>query len=303
MAAYLATLGDSVHWGQGLAHAHKLHTIVGAEMRKTRPDLVDHFLAHSGATIGVGATVKRQRVHGEVPIAYPTILEQVDGFAGAPADAVAVLVNGGINDIDVRNILNLAVSPRTLSDLTVEHCDDSMRVLLEAVVHRFDSPATAVVVTPYFPILSSRSQPFGIPRLLAHEGLAVPRELDLTIGTNPLVARCLQFWNESTVCLKRAIANVNAGMSGPRIAFADPGFSENNAVFAGEPWLFGLGRDLTLPPQDEVVEERHQACDLAFPPIDWPAREQCYRASAGHPNVTGARKYAEAILTALGLDP
>jgi hypothetical protein len=303
MAAYLVTLGDSVHWGQGLLHAHKLHTIVGAEMRKTQPDLVDHFLAHSGATIGVGATVKRQRVHGEVPIAYPTILEQVEGFVGAPADVTAVLVNGGINDIDIRNILNPAVSPRTLSDLTVEHCYDSMRVVLEAVVHGFDNPATAVVVTPYYPILSPRSQPFGIPRLLAHQGLAVPRELDLTIGTNPLVARCLQFWNESTVCLKRAIAEVNAAMAIPRIAFADPGFTENNAVFAGEPWLFGLGRDLTLPPQDEVIGERHHACDLAFPPIDWPTREQCYRASAGHPNVTGARKYADAILTALGLNP
>lgn len=104
MAAHLVTLGDSVHWGQGLLQAHKLHTLVGSEMRKTQPGLVDHFLAHSGATIGVGATVKRQRVHGEVPIAYPTILEQVEGFFGAPADATVVLVNGGINDIDIRNI-------------------------------------------------------------------------------------------------------------------------------------------------------------------------------------------------------
>lgn len=303
MAAYLVTLGDSVHWGQGLLHAHKLHTLVGAGMRKTQPDLVDHFLAHSGATIGVGATVKRRRVHGEVPVPYPTILEQVDGFVGAAADVAAVLVNGGVNDIDIWNILNPAVPTRTLSDLTVEHCYDSMRALLEAVVHRFDNPATAVVVTPYYPILSPRSQPFGIPRLLAHEGLAVPSELDLTVGTNPLVARCLQFWNESTVCLKRAVTEVNAGMATPRIVFADPEFTENNAVFAGEPWLFGLGRDLTFPAQDEVVAERHDACDLAFPPSDWPTRQQCYRASAGHPNVTGARKYADAILTALCLNP
>ena len=303
MAPYLVTLGDSVHWGQGLLRSHKLHTIVGSAMRKTQPDLVDHVLAHSGATIGVGATVKRQRVHGEVPTAYPTILEQVEGFVGDPADVTAILANGGVNDIDIRNILNPAVPLRTLSDLTVEHCYDSMRVLLEAIVRRFDSPATSVVVTPYYPILTSKSKPFGIPRLLALEGLAVPVGLDLTIGTNPIVARCLQFWTESTVCLKRAVAEVNAGMASPRIAFADPGFTENNAVFAGEPWLFGLGRDLTFPPQDEVVNARHEACDLAFPPSDWPTREQCYRASAGHPNVTGARKFADAILTALDLDP
>lgn len=33
MTAYLVTIGDSVHWGQGLLHAHKLHTIVGATSR------------------------------------------------------------------------------------------------------------------------------------------------------------------------------------------------------------------------------------------------------------------------------
>jgi hypothetical protein len=301
MAGYLVTLGDSVHWGQGLLQTHKLHTIVGSEIRKTQPDLVDHFLAHSGATIGVGATVKRQRVHGEVPIAYPTILEQVEGFVGPPADAIAVLVNGGINDVDIRNILNPAVSPKTLSDLTSEHCYDSMRVLLETVANRFDNPATTVVVTPYYPILSPKSKPFGIPRLLANEGLAVPSQLDLTVRNNPIVTRCLQFWSESTVCLKRAVAEVNGGTTTPRIAFADPGFTENNAVFAGEPWLFGLGNELTLPPQDEVVIERHDACNVAFPSTAWPAREQCYRASAGHPNVTGARRYADAILGACGL--
>jgi hypothetical protein len=301
MAAYLLTLGDSVHWGQGLLNARKLHTIVGAEIRKTQPDLVDHFLAHSGATIGVGATVKRQRVHGEVPIPYPTILEQIDGFVGAPADVIAILVNGGINDVDIRNILNLAVSRRTLSDLTVEHCYDSMRVLLEALVNRFDNPATAIVVTAYYPIFSSRSQPLDMPRLLACEGLAVPPGLNLAIRTNPLVERCLQFWQESTVCLKQAIAEVNATLAKPRIGFADPGFTEHNATFADEPWLFGLARDPTFAAQDEVAGERRIGCDLAFPPSDWPTREQCYRASAGHPNGAGARKYAEAILTTLAL--
>jgi glutathione S-transferase len=109
----------------------------------------------------------------------------------------------------------------------------------------------------------------------------------------------MQFWQESTAALAEAVAAANATLASPRVFLADPGFTADNAVFAGDPWLFGLANDALLSPQDEVVGERRTACDLAFPATDWAARQQCYRASAGHPNVKGARKYAEAILAAL----
>ena len=299
MSACLVTLGDSVHWGQGLRRADKLHAIVASELRNMHPDLEHHLLAHSGAIIGAGAIVVRQRVDGEVPIPYPTILQQVDGFSGDPAEAAVVLVNGSINDVDIRNILNPFVPPATLSDLILEHSYDSMRVLLDAICNRFENAATSVVVTTYYPVLSTRSNPVAIPRLLAHEGLAVPGGIDLTIRTNPIVTRCLQFWHESTDCLKRAVNEVNDRLPRERIVVADPGFTENNAAFADDPWLFGLGSDVTWAPQDDVATDRRSACDAAFPPAAWPAREQCYRASAGHPNATGAKKYAAAILRAL----
>jgi hypothetical protein len=300
MDSYLVTLGDSVHWGQGLRREHKLHSLVDAEVRKTHPGMQHDFFAHSGAIIGVGATVTRQRVDGEVPIAYPTVIEQVDGFVGKPAEVIAVLVNGGINDVDIRNILNPFVSQAILRALIEEHCYDSMRVLLDLIVARFDNPATRVIVTPYYPVLSPLSKPFGVPWLLASEGLALPAGADLVAGTNIVVTKCMQFWHESTAALTRAVADVNGPLPRPRIALADPGFTEDNAVFAGAPWLFGLANDVILSPQDEVIPERHAACDAAFPPTDWAARLQCYRASAGHPNVAGARRYATAILAALG---
>ena len=293
---YLVTLGDSVHWGQGLRREHKLHALVEAELVKTHPGLVHHFLAHSGAIIGIGATVARQRVDGEVPIAYPTLVQQVDAFAGNPADVIAVLVNGGINDVDIRNILNPFVSQAALGAMIEEHCYDSMRALLEFILARFTNPAARVVVTTYYPILSPLSRPFGVPFLLANEGLALPSGLDPLAGTNIVIAKCMQFWQESTTALADAVAAANATLTRPRVVLADPGFTEDNAVFAGDPWLFGLANDPLLSPQDEVVAERHAACDLAFPVTDWAARQQCYRASAGHPNVKGARKYADAIL-------
>lgn len=301
MNPILVTLGDSVHWGQGLLRAHKLHWLIFNKLLAGHPGLEDHLFAHSGATIGVGTTVTRLRVDGEVPIAYPTILEQVEGFAANPADVVAVLVNGGINDVDIRNILNPVISPTVLGLLIEEYCYDSMCVLLKAVAGKFDNPATPIVLTPYYPILSPRSKPFGIPWLLANEGLALPPQVDLGSGTNILVAKCMQFWTQSSAALRRAAADVNVTAAQGRILFADPGFSERNAVFADEPWLFGLNNDPPFSPQDEVVNERRKACNAAFPPAEFPSREQCYRASAGHPNAAGAAQYAAAISAALGI--
>lgn len=45
MAPYLVTLGDSVHWGQGLRLEHKLHSLVDREVRKTQPGMVHRFYA------------------------------------------------------------------------------------------------------------------------------------------------------------------------------------------------------------------------------------------------------------------
>jgi lysophospholipase L1-like esterase len=244
--------------------------------------------------------VTRAYVDGEVPIAYPTIVEQVSAFPGQSSEVVAVLVNGGINDVDIRNILNPFVSQMALSALIEEHCDDSMRQLLTLVLQRFTLSACPIIVTGYYPVLSQRSRPFGIPWLLANQGLTLPAGLDVRAGANLVVAKCMQFWHESTSALNRAVAAINVSLPQPRIIFADAGFTEANAIFADTPWLFGLSDDFAMSPQDEVVAERQNACDLAFPVSDWAARQQCYRASAGHPNALGARMYADAILAALG---
>jgi hypothetical protein len=300
---YLVTVGDSVHWGQGLTLAHKLHFLVEAEVRRSHPGLVHYLGAHSGAVIGIGTTVRRHPADGEVPVPYPTIVEQVAAFPGVAADAIAVIVNGGINDVDIRTILNPFVPRSVLHDLIEEYCYDSMRTLLTTIAGVFDNPATWIVTTPYYPILSPRSRPFGIPFLLAHEGLALPAGLNALEGSNIVVAKCMQFWDESSDALMRAVADANALLPRTRIAVADPGFGDDNAVFAGTPWLFGLANDVMMSPQDEVVEERHAACDAAIPAADWAARQQCYRASAGHPNVRGARRYADAILAVLAHPP
>lgn len=286
-------------WGQGLLPEHKFSRIVADRLRAHQPDLVEHMLAHSGAIIGAGATITRALVNGEVPVGYPTILDQLSAFRGDPQDVRVVLINGGINDVDFRTILNPFIQTSVLRALTLEHCYDSMRMLLEAALARFPHAATRLVVTSYYPILSRRSTPFRIPRLLLIHGVqpTPPQFVPAETFFEVIVLRCLQFWNESTDCLRRAVDEANAALAAPRVVFVDPGFTEENAVFAGDPWLWGLNRDLT--PQDEVIDSRHASCNAALPWHDVLAREQCYRASAGHPNVTGAQKYADAILAAL----
>ncbi|MEO8678610.1 MAG: hypothetical protein ABI665_06170 [Vicinamibacterales bacterium] len=299
MSKYIVTIGDSVHWGQGLAREHKLHTLVAKAIRAGVPDLVEHHMAHSGAVIGAGATVTHERVDGEVPVGSPTILEQAAAFPGDPADVLCVLANGGINDVDIKNILNPFISSRQLSDLTREHCYDSMRVLLEELVLRFPATTTRIIVTGYYPILSHHSAVLGLRLYLQLHGIDASLSFTspLPHGTNPIVDHCLQFWQESTSCFIEAVAQVRTAHPKARVGFVNPGFTEQHAMFTADPWLFGL--DPLLLPEDEVIPGRHGACDAAIPAHDILAREQCYRASAGHPNVAGARQYADAILEAI----
>ena len=83
------------------------------------------------------------------------------------------------------------------------------------------------------------------------------------------------------------------------MTFVPSPFTEDNSVFAGAPWLFGLTSELEA--QDEVAGPRERSCDLYFNnPLDFVSREQCYRASAGHPNVAGAKQIGDAIIGVLG---
>jgi hypothetical protein len=51
-----------------------------------------------------------------------------------------------------------------------------------------------------------------------------------------------------------------------------------------------------------VIPQRHAACELFHPHLlEIFPREQCFRASVGHPNIAGAQHYADVIRGALQL--
>lgn len=291
----IVTFGDSVHWGQGLPDDHKFDSLIQAHLQALGHAVTLERFAHSGAVIGFHPT-RGNPAHGEVPAARPTVSEQVAAFQNSPETVDIVLVNGGINDVGVANILNpFAILP-SLSARIESACHDRMLALLNQLRPVFSKPTCRILVTGYYTILSEQSDPLHVPDLLRMFGIAAPQQLPLGgILLEPFIHRCRQFFNDSTHHLQAAVAEAGD----PRIRFVPSGFTDANAVFVhGTSLLWGL--DPFLNPEDPVANERRPQCDVTFPdPAHIIRREQCHRASAGHPNLAGARQYKDQLLAAL----
>jgi hypothetical protein len=296
MTSTIAVFGDSVNWGQGLLTQHKFSTLVRERLARNGTPLTVEMLAHSGATIGARGPAATARIDGEVPVSSPTVMEQVASYDGDPDEVAVIVLNGGINDIDIRVILNPLTTVADLRHDIQQFCYHDMLALLMRVIGKFPS-TRAIVVTSYYPVLSRESHPLRIPFLLETYGVGIPAFLDQGLVFDKIVALCMQFWSESSVALQHAVQACNAAGGAPRVKYAAAPFTIDNAVFAGQPWLFGLSRE--FDPQDEVVRERHTACNLNIDAGDLFGRENCYRASAGHPNAAGAVAYATSIIAQL----
>lgn len=293
-AFYVLVLGDSVTWGQGLLEGQKMHAYVCDELAAQHGPVRCLLQAHSGAIIGVDSTAEVLTCDGEVPTSFPTIIQQVDNAPDTDVDLV--ILNGGINDIDIRYILNPFTETADLIDVTNRFCGTDMLALLTRTLARFTG--ARIAVTSYYPVLSPDSRFPLYEDFMLTMGVPVSpftRFVESNIVFERIVRNCTTFDRASARALENAVAAANDVAPG-RVVFARPPFSEKNAALASEPWLFGIKADLR--PEDPMAGPRHASCDACT--NDFLRREQCYRASAGHPNQTGARKFADAILAALG---
>jgi lysophospholipase L1-like esterase len=291
----VVTLGDSVCWGQGLSEEQKFDTLLGRALESPTTRATIERVAHSGAVIG-DQDRGTLTAANEVPASSPTIIQQCERFANNPASVNVVLLNGGINDIGVARIVNPFALVPSLSFRIRRACLCGMGALLRAVTRKFTASDCRILVVGYYPILSELSDPFKAMRVLNLHGIARPpfAELGDVDFIAPVVARCKQFFEESTTALQQAIADV----ADSRVKFVATGFAAANAMFTASPLLWALDRYLN--PQDPIAPTRRPQCDLAFDftrPIE---RILCHRASAGHPNVAGARQIARQALAALG---
>lgn len=309
---YMVVVGDSVQWGNGLNEGEKMSALVAAtieaELAKT---VIFQRYAVSGATIYAreGDGICEFNCFGEAPEVNTSILVQVDQVQ-RPDLVDFVLADGCINDVNVANIVNPTQTPESIAELTVPLCLDGMTELLRKIQSAM--PSAAVVVTGYYQIVSPQSDVIGLNAWLEAQGQP-PSELEEAL-VPVLTANSISFLDTAHANLREAISVVSSESADSRIGFADPEYSEANAVFAPEAWLWGmtadaellesLGIELDLAPMDDSKQRRIDRCLGSN--FDLGKLIVCLYASVGHPTPDGAQAFADAIteeLRSLGVLP
>ena len=303
---YLAIIGDSIQWGNGLLEEDKMSALITEVIeRQTQKRVIRQRYAHSGARVvpAEGDSICEVDCFGEVPTASTSITVQAD-LIHRPELMDLILMDGCINDVGVGTIINPETTDEELTELTRKLCRDEMTTLLSKV--RSKAPQTPIVVTGYFQIIGPESDLFALEQWRLAHGSSPAGEEELQL-IDELTHQAILFRDTAHEGLRAAIDAVNAeAADNPGIAFADPGFGPENAVFTPDRWLWSMTADsdlfreldleLELFPEDPIQELRLSRC-LEANVID--ALLGCLYASVGHPNPTGARAYAEAILDAL----
>jgi hypothetical protein len=249
-----------------------------------------------------------------------------------PAKIDLVIVDGCINDLDARRLLNAANAPAGIVELAEQKCGPPVETLLARIAVSF--PNAHVIVTGYYPILSEQTANDFFMRALAKR---------LYTGSEPmndkqLRARLIEIsreWYEASnrmliAATEKVDAQLAAKGSRQRAAFAEINFLPEHSFAAPQSRLWGfdasairkllviltLGR-VTLKTNDERRNQRGTSCKEAYRRAAGEARElketneqkktrearllQCRVAAIGHPNRKGALMYYEAISRELKL--
>lgn len=291
----MVAIGDSVMWGQGLAHRDKFATRVYAELSGGQRLPEQNIKAHSGAVIGINRSEGRvweetrtgiEQEYGpvstrmgrhDVPSGGITILQQLDRL---PYDYVAhddlngelqreenraydraeevdlVLLDGGINDIGSTTVIGPFLDHTELNELIRTHCYEDLSYLLKRTRKKF--PNAVLVVTGYFPFMSSDTD-------LGQNELALG--LSLIFGLSEgLASRLVAEFTVNNVLffnrrqlhyMRRAVAEADRELDGPGILFASPGITAEHSANATDPWLWNAFSE----GDPDVAEQRTAVCD------------------------------------------
>lgn len=332
----MLVLGDSILWGQGLREQQKSWYRVKCWLQGTTGRIVDVVVkAHSGAMVerSPGQTQPYSSPNGEVNLPLPSINEELDEAVqlyGDGSKVDLVLVNGCINDVDVRNLLNASVTPDLIRERAANSCGPAMARLLRRITSAF--PNAHVIVPGYYRIVSEQTEDNAFIRLLVKK-LAGPTSEGPRLTDKDRRARLIvnseQFYTVSTASLRAAIKQVSEELqtrgSRQKVLFAEIGFWPEHAFSAKDTllWTFvfsstnlsGFRKLLVIltfgtsayKPNDVVRKERTDSCKETYKKPKAPketkdqkrARENhylaCRYASLGHPNQMGALIYAESI--------
>lgn len=302
-------VGDSVVWGQGLAHGDKFASL--AHQRLTGETLPEAAVnARSGAIIGPGDSCERGEdpanhsddrtaVH-EVPYELPLIPEQLAAAADStdPDDVELLFLDGGANDVELFRIVNPRTDRSDIDEWTHAACYDAFTDVLESARRTF--PNAVVVVTGYYPAITDTTSlgklaGLALGRLGAlFAPLAVTPSAGFILGYAGAVRvaqNARYFHRRQLHWLRKAVAEVNqnSDLNGPTALFAHAGFGPENGLLADDPWVTGPGE------HDAQADTRRPLCRQLYGRLEAP-RYFCEHAAVCHPNEAGAREYADEIV-------
>jgi lysophospholipase L1-like esterase len=326
----LLVLGDSIMWGQGLIEQHKAWYQVKSWLKEnTSREVRENIEAHSGAVVGVNDVPWSSDAppDGEVSSAVPTVNHELDRALrsyASPSQVDLVLVDGCINDVDIRNLLNAANSSDDVKRMATEKCGMPMQALIRRVANSF--PSAHVIVTGYFPIISEKTPDSllmkAMARMFYQPGPKPAKQKPKDLREN-LIAVSRTWYQASNATLGDAVEKVTAELaakgSRQRVLFVEIPFPPEFSFNAPETRLWGfnasflrkllavltLGR-VTLKTNDEQQRQRIASCKERYqkPPNEQPNQKGereyrlllCRYASLGHPNRKGSAIYADAIV-------
>ena len=317
----ILAFGDSVMWGGGLPEHQKFYSLAADYMRSQleRIGVYKTVKAHHGAKIGLGNSIVKDELPGELSTRYPTILQQVESLSTIPdaAEVDLILVDGGANDLPITNFMlqttpsELAARKQDLIDKSKQYCFVDMTTLLKKIAGQF--PKAKIIVTGYYHIWSSESSPSSVVSFILGltDGEVLPPD-PADVTSLKLTTLCNAWVLNSNKDLSDAVTQLNAILPGDvRIFFVNPETVPKNAAFAPEPFLWEP--DALGGPRDPVYEsvrkqQREDNRDRLKDEdssLSWPLPNNMYKMSKGnssfHPNPAGAFRYFEKMRPVLDL--
>ena len=332
----LLVLGDSILWGQGLKEEHKAwHQVKSWLEQTTGREVRAKIEAHSGAVIGSAESSTDSStvwIDGEINRAVPTVNEQIGYALRSYADRSQVdlvLVDGCINDIDARRLLNASNTQAGIRELARTKCGAPVEALLEKVVSTF--PHAHVIITGYYPIISQETSNDLFMRALGKRlytpAAGSPRISDKELRKR-LIAISQEWYDASNEKLANSAKSVDAKLaasgSRQRTLFARVDFFPDYAFGSHESRLWGFdasplrkllvilafGR-VSIRTNDETRSQRSESCEKVFKRPEGETKDQkkarewrlmlCKLAALGHPNRKGSAMYVDAITNQLKL--
>jgi hypothetical protein len=319
----MLVIGDSHMSGQGLREEHKFYYLVKEWIRS---DVVSRgrrvnlkVKAHSGSRLDLHPEeLEKMRLagddvnkfhHQEANLSQPSIRSQIDHARLEYADTNSVdlvMLSGGITDVLVANTVNPFLAREKQKELIRKYCNEEMKRVLEYVTDSFAN--AVIIVVGYFPIISTSSDVNKISRYL-FKATKFPHPLHFTL-TNDLSKQLMKVlrkrmalrsraWvSESNRAISEAVREINKRSGEERVIFVESPITEQTCFGTKNSLLWDTDDDNL--PRDERYAERKTICPEVFSEIKYHhygkmSVRMCEIAAIGHPNIEGAKAFAEAV--------